>query len=107
MLRALVIALCLAVLPASGAPNPSEGVRFFQQGSLDSARLFFEKKLKKNKRDREAQFYLGRLEKEGGRSFQRLSEVVQGNVKDAYTEEALLLLGQYHYARGRYEAAAV
>ncbi|MFH0919558.1 MAG: tetratricopeptide repeat protein [Fibrobacterota bacterium] len=108
MARASALVLLLAMLPVLAAPSVSDGVRLFREGQLDSARLFFEKKLIKNKRDREALFYQARLEKDGARSFQKLSAFVSDSaLRDVFAEEALLRLGQYHYSRGRYDNAAV
>jgi TolA-binding protein len=84
----------------------NQGIQLFQAGKLEEARRFFNKRLKQNRTDRIACFYLGKLEKDGEKSRRYFSRVLEGGKKDQYTQKALFSLGQYYYSKGNYKNSA-
>lgn len=76
-----------------------------QAGKYDEARILLPSVIKANPNDASTLYYQGLLEKDGDKSLEYFEKLLEKHPKSEYSDDALMQIGEYRYARGLYISA--
>ncbi len=74
-------------------------------GKYDEARVLLPSVIKANPNDASTLYFQGLLEKNGDKSLEYFEKLLEKHPKSDYSDDALMQIGEYRYARGLYISA--